>query len=56
MKLNIDFTRRTIYADIRERDSISILCLSRKDGLKYFAERYPVSQGYQIKEVTEEVK
>jgi hypothetical protein len=53
MKLNIDFTRRTAYADIRERDSVSILCTDREDGLKYFADHYPAAQGYEIEKVEE---
>ena len=53
MKLNIDFTCRTAYADVRERDSISILCTSREDGLKYFADHYPAAQGYKIEKSEE---
>jgi hypothetical protein len=53
MKLNIDFTRRTAYADVRERDSLSILCTSREDGLKHFADHYPAAQGYKIEKSEE---
>lgn len=48
MKMTIDFTRRTQYADVREPDSISILCLDSTDGLAYFNNHYPESQGYEI--------
>ncbi len=53
MKLNIDFTRRTMYADIRERSSVSILCTSREDGEQYFRDHYPASQGYKIEKSEE---
>ena len=53
MTLNIDFSRRTAYADIRENDSVSILCTSRADGLKYFADHYPDAQGYKISKIEE---
>jgi hypothetical protein len=53
MTLKIDFTRRTAYADVREKDSISILCTDRADGIKYFEDHYPAAQGYKIEKIEE---
>ena len=54
MKLNIEFTRRTAYADGRERDSISILCISREDGEQWFRDHYPASRGYEIESICDD--
>lgn len=51
MKLDIEFTRSTLYPDVRERDSISILCADRADGERYFRDHYPESQGYEIESI-----
>lgn len=49
MKLDVEYTRRTAYADVREPGSVSILCTSVADGLAYFYAHYPSAQGYELK-------
>lgn len=36
MRIEIEFSRATMYADVRERDSIAIACTSLWDGLAHF--------------------
>jgi hypothetical protein len=54
MRLNIHFTRRTAYSEVREDDAVSILCTDREDGLQYFQDHYPKTQGYEIEQIDEE--
>lgn len=54
MMLKIEFTRRTAFCDVREKDSIGILCQGREDGLQFFHEHYPTSQGYKIESIEED--
>lgn len=53
MKLNIDYTRRTAYADVREPGSVSILCTSREDGEQWFRDHYPASQGFEVEKIAQ---
>jgi hypothetical protein len=55
MKLNIEFSQHarwlvSNWSEIRERDSISILCTDREDGLKYFADHYPAAKIENVEE------